>query len=208
MGCVAVCCSVLQCVAACCSVLQCVAVCCSELLIMLTLIMICNVLQHTATHCTTLQHTAIHCNTLQHTATHCNTLQHTATQYNTPQHAYHVLQRTATHCNTIQHTATQQIKLSSIGSISIHWLYYDYSLFLDFTAYTDGMPDDTTGWRRPIGCLKLQDSFRKRATNYRALLRQKMYQHKASYASSPPCTDVSSGTFSRGWRRPIGCLKL
>jgi len=26
-----------------------------------------------------------------------------------------------------------------------------------------------TGWRRPIGCLKLQVIFRKRATNYRAL---------------------------------------
>jgi len=31
IGCVAVCCSVLQCVAVCCSVLQCVAVCCSEI---------------------------------------------------------------------------------------------------------------------------------------------------------------------------------
>ena len=30
----------------------------------------------------------------------------------------------------------------------------------------------STGWRRPIGCLKLQVIFRKRATNYRALLRE------------------------------------
>ena len=29
-----------------------------------------------------------------------------------------------------------------------------------------------TGWRRPIGCLKLQVLFRKRATHYRALLRK------------------------------------
>jgi len=29
-----------------------------------------------------------------------------------------------------------------------------------------------TGWRRLIGCLKLQTIFRKRATNYRALLRK------------------------------------
>ena len=32
------------------------------------------------------------------------------------------------------------------------------------------------GWRRPIGCLKLQVIFRKRATNYSALL-QKMQKH-------------------------------
>jgi len=44
-----------------------------------------------------------------------------------------------------------------------------------------------TGWRRPIGCLKLQVIFRKRATNYRALLRKMTYEAKASYASPPPC---------------------
>ena len=45
-----------------------------------------------------------------------------------------------------------------------------------------------TGWWRPIGCLKLQVIFRKRATNYRALLREMIYEDKASYVSSPPCT--------------------
>jgi len=44
-----------------------------------------------------------------------------------------------------------------------------------------------TGWRRPIGCLKLQFIFRKRATNYRALLRKMTYKDKASYGSSPIC---------------------
>ena len=34
----------------------------------------------------------------------------------------------------------------------------------------------STGWRRPIGCLKLQVIFRKRATNYRALLRKLTYK--------------------------------
>ena len=43
------------------------------------------------------------------------------------------------------------------------------------------------GWRRPIGCLKLQVIFRKRATNYRALLRKMTYKDKGSYRSSPPC---------------------
>jgi len=45
----------------------------------------------------------------------------------------------------------------------------------------------TTGWRRCIGCLKLQVIFRKRATNYRALLREMTCEDKASYKSSPPC---------------------
>jgi len=44
-----------------------------------------------------------------------------------------------------------------------------------------------TGWRRCIGCLKLQVSFRKWATNYRALLRKTTYKDEASYVWSPPC---------------------
>jgi len=43
------------------------------------------------------------------------------------------------------------------------------------------------GGRTCIGCLKLQVSFRERATNYRALLRKMTCEQKASYASSPPC---------------------
>jgi len=45
-----------------------------------------------------------------------------------------------------------------------------------------------TGWRRPIGCLKLQVIYRKKATNYRALLRKMTWKDMASYGSSPPCT--------------------
>jgi len=44
-----------------------------------------------------------------------------------------------------------------------------------------------TGWRRCIGCVQLQVSFHKRATNYRSLLQKMTYEDKASYASSPPC---------------------
>jgi len=44
-----------------------------------------------------------------------------------------------------------------------------------------------TGWRRRIGCLKLQVIFRKRATIYRALLQKMTYEDKASYESSPLC---------------------
>jgi len=45
----------------------------------------------------------------------------------------------------------------------------------------------STGWQRLIGCLQLQIVFRKRATSYRALLRNTTYDHKASYDSLPPC---------------------
>ena len=38
-----------------------------------------------------------------------------------------------------------------------------------------------TGWWRLIGCLKLWVIFRKRATNYRALLRKMTYEDKASW---------------------------
>jgi len=38
-----------------------------------------------------------------------------------------------------------------------------------------------TGWRRLIGCLKLQVIFRKRATNYWALLRKMTFKDQASY---------------------------
>ena len=46
--------------------------------------------------------------------------------------------------------------------------------------------------RRPIRCLRLQVIFRKRTTNYRALLREMIYEDKASYDSSPPCTRYKS----------------
>ena len=42
-----------------------------------------------------------------------------------------------------------------------------------------GKGDCGTGWRRPPGCLKLQVIFRKRATNYRALLREMIFRDKA-----------------------------
>ena len=49
-----------------------------------------------------------------------------------------------------------------------------------------------TGWRRCIGCHKLQVILRKRATNYRALLRKMTSEDKVSYDSTPPCTQVTN----------------
>ena len=51
-----------------------------------------------------------------------------------------------------------------------------------------------TEWRRRIGCLKLQVSFRKRATNYRALLRKITSEEKASYHSTQPCIHIEHMT--------------
>ena len=61
------------------------------------------------------------------------------------------------------------------------------------TLHTRLTHDDPTGWRRLIGCLKLQVIFRKRATNYRALSRKITYEDTASYGSLPPCTDWGCG---------------
>ena len=52
---------------------------------------------------------------------------------------------------------------------------------------------NNTGWQRPIGRLKLQVIFRKKATNYRAPLRkmtynEMTYRDKTSCGSSPPST--------------------
>ena len=52
-----------------------------------------------------------------------------------------------------------------------------YQVLLDWEVL---MLNIRTGWRRPIGCLKLQVIFRKRATNYRALLRKITCKNKVS----------------------------
>ena len=45
-----------------------------------------------------------------------------------------------------------------------------------------------TGWRRIIGCLKLQVILRKKATNYMVLLRKMTYEDQASHDSMLPCS--------------------
>ena len=45
-----------------------------------------------------------------------------------------------------------------------------------------------TEWRRRIGYFKLQVIFRKKAIDYRALLRKMTYKDKASCDSTPPCS--------------------
>ena len=58
--------------------------------------------------------------------------------------------------------------------------------------------------QRPVGCLHLQVIFRKRATDYRALLRKMTYQDKAFYGSLsifrghfPQESPISNGSFAK-----------
>jgi len=83
------------------------------------------------------------------------------------------------------------------SSIRVTWLVYMCDAthsYVYMRIHTFGvirsyvwLTASSTGWRRPIGRLKLQVIFCKRATNYRALLRKITCEDKASYESSPPC---------------------
>jgi len=53
-----------------------------------------------------------------------------------------------------------------------------------------------TEWCRPIGCLKLQVIFCKRATKYRALWQKMTYQDQVSYGSSPPSNEDAEDALS------------
>jgi len=46
-------------------------------------------------------------------------------------------------------------------------------------------------WQKFVGCLKMQVSFRKRATNYRFLLQETTYKDTASYGSLLHCTYIA-----------------
>jgi len=76
----------------------------------------------------------------------------------------------------------------------VTWLIhtrYDSLILRHDSFICDTTHSYDTGWRRPIGCLKLQVIFRKRATNDRAFLRKMTYNHKAFlwfYANMYRCT--------------------
>jgi len=60
-----------------------------------------------------------------------------------------------------------------------------------------------TGWRRLIGCLKLQVIFRNRATHWRALLRKMTCKDMISYGFLPPCSWGLSQNRRKGWKGAI-----
>jgi len=68
----------------------------------------------------------------------------------------------------------------------------------DFREITWAARASSTGWRKPIRCLKLQLQFIfcNRATHYRALLRKMTYEDEAPYASTPPCSELSFETYA------------
>jgi len=169
-------------------------------------------LQHTATHCNTLQHTATHCDTLQHNATHCNTLpvmkrgtpcntlQRTATQCTSQQHITTGRLNKMIKCLLAACPLLEDLKI--VHGTAYEWVFtshmneschvqmshvtYEWVIVLKNLKIVHGTTYTATEWRRPIGCLKLQVNFRKRATNYRTFWRKMTYKDKASYRSSPP----------------------
>jgi len=96
-------------------------------------------------------------------------------------HRYsYMMMRIHTLSHTHVYTHTLSFCLSLSLSLSLSWHTIQYS----------SVCVTTTGWRRHIGCLKLQDICRKRAIDYRALLRKITCKDKASYGSLSPCTVV------------------
>jgi len=64
-----------------------------------------------------------------------------------------------------------------------------------YQTYVSHIRITHTGWRRPIRCLKLQVIFRKRATDYWALLQKMTCNDKASYGVLPPCITHTYDTY-------------
>ena len=67
------------------------------------------------------------------------------------------------------------------------WCFMCSSLYVHFFVFMY-VSMEITGWRRPIGCLKLRVIFCTRAMNYRAISRKMTTKDKAIYGSSPPCS--------------------
>jgi len=71
-----------------------------------------------------------------------------------------------------------------------------FTFWIQKRVNVESIQKRVTGWPRLIGCLKLQVIFRKRATDYAALLQKMTYEDKASYDSMPPFTKIHSTALS------------
>ena len=111
----------------------------------------------------------------------CNSSTHTwpHEQMHTHMHAH-----THTHTHTHSHTHTHT-------RIILH--AKQYVCILCMRAVKRCAAPSLQGGEDPQDALSRGSiTFRKRATNYRALLRKMTYKDKASYESSPPCTVYSN----------------
>jgi len=82
------------------------------------------------------------------------------------------------------------------------YLYFHVYMFMDLLASIQAWLD-CTGWRRLIGCLKLQVIFHKRATNCRARLRKMTYADKASYDSLRHPVGKHTHTYANTYEKHI-----
>jgi len=202
--CVAVCCSVLQCVAVatevpedaaflaplllhvpgkvCCSVLQCVAVCCSVLQWQLRYPKTRHLWRRFYSTCL-VKCVAVCCSVLQCVAVATEVPEDAA--YLAPLLSTCLVQCVAVCCIALQCVA---VRCSVLHRTAVCCSALQCNaVCCSVVQYVAHSGHASTVWRRLIGCLKLQ-VFRKRATNYRALLRKMTCTDKATYGSSPPCT--------------------
>jgi len=70
------------------------------------------------------------------------------------------------------------------------YIYFIYVYIAKTMKNVDSEYKLVTGWRRLIGCPKLQIIFHKGATKYRSLLPKMTYKDKGSCESSPPCNSL------------------
>jgi len=159
----------LQCLAVGCSVLQCIAVSCSRIWFRhIYILMYLWDMTHSYARHDTLQCVAVSCSVLQYVAVCCSVLQCVAV------------------CCSVFTILIHTHDTTRCGAQKAFWMY-DRVIFWQWRCLAADIHMGHTGWWRLIGCLKLQVIFRKRATNYRALLWKTTYEDKASYDSTPPC---------------------
>jgi len=179
-------CSVLQCVAVCCWVLQCIAVCCSPLHID----MWCSVLQCVAERCSVLQCVAVCCSplhidmwcVLQCVAECCSVLQCIAVCCS----PLHIDINNTYHIRTEKQNASARRLLPA--TLLERWpqvfrvkITFESLRTTSFVSTKTNSMKCFVNWiplnmhvrsNQTQPCLKVQVIFRKRATNYRALLRK------------------------------------